>query len=250
MPLIFIFLIVFMKTKSLISPEPIHRFVLWNVGQGQWLTEITPDLCRHFDAGGEFGSFLSIKKKLLHHCAHKRNQLWLSHWDYDHFMNIPQLARHLPQLCYAYLPRTGQQKASVKKILKLNIRSCMHIQREAAPPSVWVPRKISPNKTNDSSAVFSIGPLLIPGDSPQSAEKIWSEELSLSEVSFLIAGHHGSQTSTGLQLLNRLQNLKLVLISARRKKYGHPHRSVLEKLQIKKTPVLLTEDWGHIWISL
>ena len=65
--------------------QKIHQGVLpfwivWNVGQGQWVSYIDIDKCYHFDAGGEFFD----KRKFQKHCKNKYNAFSFSHWDWDH----------------------------------------------------------------------------------------------------------------------------------------------------------------------
>lgn len=250
MHIILLFLIVLLKTKNLSIAQPDHWIVIWNVGQGQWVTEITANRCSHFDVGGEFGSFNRLKSSLLYHCALKKNDIRISHWDYDHFMNLPLLARSVPQLCYSYLPEIGTDKKSVQKMMALSIQKCHQETGKTSDIVEWIPHFQKKQQTNSSSAVFRTGSVLIPGDSPLSAEKKWATVLDLRSVQLLVAGHHGSKTSSGDHLLQHLPQLLMVFVSARKDKYGHPDREVLTRFALKKTPVLRTEDWGHLWISL
>lgn len=70
----------------------------------------------------------------------------------------------------------------------------------------------------------------------------------LKSVRVLALGHHGSRTSTSKDLLKELPNLKLAIASARKRRYGHPHRETVEALGKFKVPILSTEDWGNIVI--
>ena len=36
-----------------IAQETAKRLIVWNVGQGQWVTWVQDKVCLHFDAGGE-----------------------------------------------------------------------------------------------------------------------------------------------------------------------------------------------------
>ena len=102
---------------------------------------------------------------------------------------------------------------------------------------------------NDLSWVQFDSGFLLPGDSTKSAEKIWSNDFkNISETKVLVLGHHGSRTSTSAALLNKLPHLQMTIASARKARYGHPNTEVLQRLRIKKTPVLKTEDWGSIWL--
>lgn len=60
-------------------------------------------------------------------------------------------------------------------------------------------------KDNDLSSVFLVqNQFLIPGDSTEKAEKIWSLDPRLPLARVFILGHHGSSTSTSEILLEHL----------------------------------------------
>lgn len=238
-----IFMIIFFKIKTAETPEYINIWVAWDVGQGQWVTHILPDECHHFDIGGEPGSFKNVKKKLIYFCNKKMNKLSLSHWDYDHFMNIPLLSRTLPNICWENKPIYFNSKKTAQKILDLQISACSQKTRDL---NIWTP---STSKTsNESSLIFYSSYVLMTGDSPVQQEKIWASEFkSIPSTKVLILGHHGSRTSTGKFLLENLKSLNFSIASARYQKYKHPHREALSRLAEFNIPVLKTEDWGNIW---
>lgn len=239
----FTFFLIIFKISYANTPTYLNRWVVWNVGQGQWVTHILPDECRHYDVGGEFGSFQLIRKKLLFYCAEKNNIINISHWDYDHILNIPSFVRSTPEACWQNLPRVGQEKKSAKKILELNI---IHCPKDIPIITAWFPDNAK--DTNSSSGVFLDETVLTTGDSPIQKEKIWANELvGISSVRVLILGHHGSRTSTGKGLLDKLSNLKFTIASARYAKYKHPHTDTLKRIKQFQIPVLKTEDWGNIW---
>lgn len=245
----FIFLILTFKFKYAETPTYINTWVVWNVGQGAWVTHIEPGECRHYDVGGEFGSFRTIKKTLIFHCGYKVNRLNLSHWDYDHFLNIPSLAKSVPRLCWEYIPTFFRNKKSAEKVLNLNIPNCsIKDNLKDSFLKLWVPS--TAKDTNGSSTIFFEENVLMTGDSPIQQEKIWVREIEdLAFTRILILGHHGSRTSTGRDLLSHLPNLKFVVASARYAKYKHPHQDTLSRLSKFKIPVLKTEDWGNIWFE-
>ncbi len=237
------FLIVLFKLTLAEAPSAAEHWVIWNIGQGQWVTHITPDYCRHYDAGGEFGSFKKIKKSLVAGCGRKKNQLVLSHWDMDHFLNIPSLAKAIPDLCWLYKPVFAANKITAKKITSLNLPGC-------APAKLVFWQPPFARTTNDSSAVFSDSGILLPGDSPIPQEKIWVRQLQSAPLAkVLVLGHHGSRTSTGHELLSHLPALLFSVSSARYQRYRHPHPEVVRRLRDYRIPLLKTEDWGNLWLQ-
>lgn len=234
----------------LLSSSPLKNkgfenyWVVWNIGQGLWVTHATGDTCLHFDIGGELGRFRAIKLKLKKLCGEKRNHLILSHWDFDHYAHIPDLVKNLQRVCWQFKPELGGKKgALIQRILQLRIPYCVD---DSAAIKYWLPQ--NGKTTNDRSLVNYSQRFLLPGDSTKKAEKIWTKKLhGFQDTRVLILGHHGSRTSTSLALLDKIPQLKMAVASARQSRYGHPHREVLQRLANKKTPVLKTEDWGSIW---
>ena len=195
--------------------------------------------------GGEFKTFSRVKPHFLKLCAQKTNEIFLTHWDYDHILNLPQLARHSSKICWQIKPLIGAQKKMSQKIFHLSLPNCSTPQDLN---EIWHPLNFK--NTNDASIVFSHKNFLISGDSPKSQELVWSKQMNLQNVKVLILGHHGSKTSTSEHLLNSLPSLKMVVASARYQKYKHPHFKNVALLKQKRIPLLKTEDWGHLWFSL
>lgn len=214
----------------------LNSLVVWNVGQGQWITWVTNEGCRHFDFGGEF-----FPKKVMETCRNKQNQLALTHWDFDHLSFSSQVLRSFPNTCLLSLP-SGQHKIRSKlKHLKpctKNNKIKIHLASEDNPFT---------NSKNDQSSIFILmEQILITGDLGGDQERKRISKEMVKSIRVYLAGHHGSITSSSSSLLNKLNTLDQVLVSARERKYGHPHWKVLAKFRAKKTPVLRTEDWGHI----
>lgn len=231
------------KCAPLAFTERVDDWIVWNVGQGQWITHVQNDHCTHYDVGGEFGVFKNFQKKLQARCLQRQNRIVISHWDYDHYLHLPVLTRAVPRLCWFSKPKWIQSKKSVTQLHLLSLPICRDQLLNTWRPSHF-------KNLNASSSVVVEGPLLIPGDSPIAQEKIWRHQLKgLNHVKILILGHHGSSTSTGTDLLRTLPEIKMAISSARYAKYRHPHSRTLKRLKDFSIPVLRTEDWGHLHIN-
>ncbi len=230
----------------------VHPFVVvWDIGQGQWITIVTNNACLHFDMGGE--NRLPPVRSL---CLNKRNRVYFSHSDMDHIKFLPWGATHLPHLCDA-APPLDPMNARKKRLI-----ASVHLCRSPLNTNEVKIVEITPsinNKTfkghNDFSRVFVVyGPdraILIPGDSTATAERVWSKRLEqLPFVQILVAGHHGSRTSTSEALLRRLPDLKVSIASARKARYGHPNPEVVARLRAHGVPCLRTEIFGNIGLAL
>lgn len=239
-----ILLLITMKASPVSPALGLNLWVVWNIGQGQWVTHVINDECRHFDMGGEVGSFASIRGKILQLCGNRTNEILLSHWDLDHFSNIKAYAKAVPQLCWLSEPKERSNKVSVAVVLRLKLKPCMtqpHLK-------IWRPFKY--RSLNESSVVYQDEDFLMPGDSTTSQEKFWALQMkSLDQVKILVLGHHGSRTSSGSTLLRHLPHLRMAIASARLAKYHHPHTETLARLEQNRTPVIKTEDWGNLYFN-
>ncbi len=238
-----IFLLSFLKMNFAQAPGNENKWVLWNVGQGLWATHIRPFTCNHYDFGGEIGSFKRIREKLLANCAYKQNRLNLSHWHADHFVNLGYLIKAVPDICWESRPLFTPQTVSVRKILAYRIRKC---EADDFYNQSWAPLNFK--SVNESSSIFFDENVLLPGDSPKAQEKYWLKDLkNLEQTRVLVLGHHGSYTSSSRELIQKLRKLKFAIASARRSKYGHPHRITQQNFDLANVPILTTEHWGNIW---
>lgn len=234
------FLILFLS-PIVLGQMPVKKFIIWNIGQGQWTSLVQEGECQHFDAGGEFFPL----KNILATC-HSIQEFHLSHWDHDHINGLYRIFQS-PQICM-HLPLINKKLSPRKQLLINKFKQCNNKDSFV----IYRPRLHSSMSTNATSTVFQISnQILIPGDSPVSEERKWIPSIkSPQQVRILILGHHGSRTSTSLELLDALPNLKLAVSSARIKRFGHPHIEVLQKLKAKKIPILRTEEWGNIGFEL
>ena len=92
--LVIVFFLITFKLSSAQNLEFINIWVVWDIGQGQWVTHLTTEACLHFDIGGEIGSYKYIDHPLKKNCSDKKNILFLSHWDFDHYFNTTAVAKN------------------------------------------------------------------------------------------------------------------------------------------------------------
>lgn len=244
-PLILAIMIVLVTSKNTGQAER-DLFIVWNVGQGLWTTLVTQSYCAHFDIGGEY-----FPKKVVPYCAQKENLVYLSHGDWDHINLLRRLNQKVTKLCLAVRPTHPLSKSKTQFLKRF--KTCQNrssIDLNTIQGSVASQAIVKPS-ANDQSNVFLLNKkILLPGDSGQKAEKLWAGMLPQSPIHYLIAGHHGSRSSTSTYLLSRVNQLRMVIVSARKARYGHPHKKVLQRLKKTKASVLTTEAWNHIIIQL
>ncbi|MFP5519042.1 MAG: hypothetical protein ACLGGX_04015 [Bdellovibrionia bacterium] len=221
MPNLLVLLIILLHCSPLALDRYPHLLIVWNVGQGQWITYKDPQgFCWHIDSGGEF-----FPKASITNLCRRQNYLQFTHSDRDH-----NRFRWWIQNNLSWSQKKSQHLASSK------------ITHPKAHP------------LKNLSVLYSVKNwILIPGDNSIAAENLWLEQKTnwnLSLFRILILGHHGSRTSTGLHFLKKLDNLKLAIASSRFARHRHPHPETRSRLQKNKTPMLTTEQWGSVWIEI
>lgn len=224
------------------------QLIVWNIGQGQWVSVSLAQICVHFDMGGENAHWLEISRE----CGEKKNLAYFSHWDVDHLSFALPASKHLNSFCVAAMPR-GPCTSEKKRKAFSELRKCLNASPENIEQIFQLPdHEMNHFSSNDYSRVFEYNHwMLAQGDSPQRQEKNWIRDIHSPElIRVIILGHHGSRTSTSEALLAALPNLKMAIASARKSRYGHPHQEVLNRLKKFGIACLRTEYWGNIHIEL
>ncbi|MCB0411023.1 MAG: hypothetical protein KDD22_00760, partial [Bdellovibrionales bacterium] len=92
-----------------ISPSLPYQLIIWNVGQGQWVTLRMNSKCLHLDAGGEIFNWMAF----AHDCGGKQQQILFTHADWDHISFSRSLQKRFPLLCTwkEFEPREATKKA-------------------------------------------------------------------------------------------------------------------------------------------
>ena len=230
------------------------EFIVWNVGQGQWTTWIHNLTCHHFDMGGERNPTKIVLKK----CSGLKNEIYISHWDTDHFSFLPSYTRALSESCI-HPPFFGSIPQRLSKTLE-NLKTCVGLDSQIEQVFEGRPTKSQGTQQikNPNSQVFLIkkAGILIPGDSTQAEEKLWIPRIQplkgalKYDLKGWILGHHGSRSSTSLNSISHFSKIGWAVVSSRFKKYKHPHEKVVKLLNLKHIPLLKTEDWGHLHFLL
>ena len=70
----------------------------------------------------------------------------------------------------------------------------------------------------------------------------------LPRVEVLVAGHHGSATSTTQALLDVIQPETVVISVGKRNRYGHPAQETLERLALAGTDIYRTDLQGTVTV--
>lgn len=152
-----------------------------------------------------------LKHYFNHHGVHTLSQLFITHDDQDHSGGIEAL----------------QEAQFIKDIAQHKSSYCQ--------PHVCIQSLLNEtfDTSNEDSAIYLIQfatiKVLITGDAYHEQEKRLINMYHDLSTDILLAGHHGSRTSSHPDFLAHVQP-KLVVISAQHTVYGHPHSETLKTL--------------------
>jgi len=104
---------------------------------------------------------------------------------------------------------------------------------------------------NENSIVLKLShgetSFLLTGDAEDDQEAQLVERYGAQlQATILKAGHHGSKTSTGGQLLDTVRPQRVIISSAYDNQYGHPAEEVLQRLAERSIPAYWTATHGHV----
>ena len=96
-----------------------------------------------------------------------------------------------------------------------------------------------------SAAYFDV---LIPGDIVGQGEERLLSHTQVARVEVLVAGHHGSATSTTQPLLDEIQPETAIISVGKNNRYGHPAQETLERLALAGTNIYRTDLQGTVTV--
>lgn len=111
------------------------------------------------------------------------------------------------------------------------------------------------NKQNNYSCVVLIRyegiTMLIMGDAESKVEKYLLKNMLLpKDVDILVAGHHGSNTSSTWRFVEHVNPKHVIFSSGYKNSYGHPAQKVLERFKSRGTKIYTTGVDGQINIHI
>ncbi|QBZ82979.1 ComE operon protein 3 [Hydrogenovibrio crunogenus] len=224
-----------------VPPHEVKVTVL-DVGQGESIVFETENAVVVYDTGAKWsakmdGAKLAVLPYLKSQGHTQIDLLIVSHSDMDHAGGVATLLKEMPIRKMI----SGQSE-------KLN--ALHHTQRFSACQSgqawsfsgvqfrILAPRSDLPvaNNDNDASCVLKVengkGTALISGDLTRAVEQPLARQVgSLLQSDLLVAGHHGSRTSTSLIWLNTVHPKEVVFSSGFANRYHFPAKTVIQRLE-------------------
>jgi competence protein ComEC len=141
------------------------------------------------------------------------------------------------------------QVAESKRIKITTVNAGDQLSFKDHPFYVVSPQVLTESKNDDSLILWTeLGGLkwLFTGDGEIEGEKKLINMYPSLKVDVLKVGHHGSKGSTSEQLLDHIKPRVALVSAGLNNRYQHPHSEVLERLSVRKIPLLRTDQNGAI----
>lgn len=227
--------IVVLHRRSLISPAPLTVW-FFDVGQGDAIFIDSPEKDVLID-GGPSSVVVEKLTSVLPPWDHAIDTLVVTHPDGDHRNGLADVARRYEinevltsgQADGSAFAQT-MASAGVQRVIAAG--DVIELGGDVRLRAVWPEAGRTYADANAGSIVFLLEfgetSVVLTGDAGVDQEKIFLDDLS--HVDVLKAGHHGSNTSTGSELLSRITPDVVIISAGKDNQYGHPHQEVVARL--------------------
>ena len=230
-----------------------YRITVIDVGQGQCVLLQYEDQYYMVDCGGDSDEIAATEaaQLLISQGVFRLDGFIITHYDSDHAGGVEELLDIVPA-DKLYLPIWDEENR-YKDMLEQKYKSKIQwITEDVSLDSANITIFSSDVKeeSNESSLCILFQPkncdILITGDRSVSGEKALLEHANIPDLEILVAGHHGSSSSTSWDLLNATRP-EIVLISVGEgNTYGHPAKDTLDRLDLFGCTVYRTDLEGTI----
>lgn len=240
-----------------------------DVGQGLSVVLEVEGRTMIYDAGPRYGESYNAGDAIVQPFLRSRGNrtpdvIVISHEDTDHSGGFGSLADSFPSAQLIHGPGVSIEATKVDQpvLLQSEPLTCSSghhwywpVKSHEMQFSFLWPSITGPQAGNDSSCVLLISwsghSILLTGDITQVVEKklIESKILKESEVTLLIAPHHGSKSSSSFEFIQYTSPQHVVFSSGYKHHYGHPHEGVVARYKKAGTKIWSTADDGAVSFS-
>ena len=234
-----------------------------DVGQGQSILLSSGNACALVDCGSgnswyDAGGIAADHLLTMGHDT--LDYLILTHYDTDHVNGFESLlARLKVETLFVPAATGGNELEPIIRALAerygtvvQTIHTKETIPLNGAELTVFPPVGESEEDNESGLTVLASAgerKLLITGDMDAARERSLLEAYPLPQVEYLVAGHHGSKTSTSEDLLDALTP-EAVLISVGSNSYGHPTEETLRRVAERGCGIYRTDLQGTLHLPI
>ena len=231
-----------------------YRVTVFDVGEGQSILVQYAGRCYLIDCGGDSEQIAAdtVSHSLLSQGIKHLDGIIVTHYDKDHAGGIPNLLTSI-SVSTLYLPDVKDELGLRNVLSQINCEiewvSDITKIRYSDMLFTMIPGE---HETSDNERSMCIlcqienYDILVTGDRSTTGEKALLKKVSLPEVDVLVVGHHGSATSTSLELLEKVKPDVAVISVGKGNYFGHPADDLLYRLRLFECSILRTDRDGTI----
>ena len=235
-----------------------------DVGQGQSVLVRSGQFLCLVDCGGDsYDSAGDISADFLgDYGVGRLDLLVLTHFHADHANGVTQLLKRVQVDTLAIPPATGEEEPLRKEILSAAREQGVEVLEVGEDTLLTLDEKrtvqlyapLGAGETNEAglTCLVSNGDFdtLITGDMGADVEQQLLAHAALPDLEVLVAGHHGSKSSTSEQLLAATAPDYAFLSVGEHNSYGHPAQETLERLAAAGCRIYRTDLQGTITLRV
>lgn len=232
-----------------------YRMTVLDVGQGQCILLQSGNKRYLVDCGGDSdtGAADAAAELLLSQGVNTLDGLILTHYDSDHAGGVMPLLSRI-RVKTMYLPDIADDGIVRNTLTKVYEDKICWVRSNTVIGSDQMKLSLIPGKEHDDENESGMCILfqtencdiLITGDRNSTGERELLEQAEIPELEILIAGHHGSKSSTGFELLYATSPETVAISVGADNRYGHPAREMLNRLKLFGCEVRRTDKEGTI----
>ncbi|MBQ7566753.1 MAG: DNA internalization-related competence protein ComEC/Rec2 [Oscillospiraceae bacterium] len=229
-----------------------------DVGQGSCVIARRNGDTVVIDCGGDGDAGETAARFLLARGEKELDALVLTHFDADHVNGVAQLLSRV-DVKTVFVPEgtpISDQKTETLELLRETNANVVYVDDVISLPrcggsfTLYPPLSEGEGDNERGICVLcSCGgiDLLVTGDLPIVQEHALVTSYAIPDLEILIAGHHGSGSSTGEELLDRLRP-EVVVISVGDNAYGHPAPETIERITRFGATAYRTDQNGNLTV--
>ena len=227
---------------------PAVTVTVLDVGQGQSILLKTRGSSYLVDCGGDRQDYVAelAAETLLSQGIFRLDGLILTHFDRDHVGAADEFLSVIPA-DKIFLPPREDLPPDERLV---QVWSELPIHEKHMTLNLYGSE--SQASSNESGLCVLLDSeeydILITGDRSEEGEKLLLSNHRIPQVDCLIAGHHGAETSTGLELLRAARPETVIISAGRQNPYGHPSAKTLLRLKKFGCEIRRTDLEGTITI--
>ena len=227
------------------------RVTVLDVGQGQCILLQSDGRNYLVDCGSYSDSYAADQAAglLLSQGIAKLDGIILTHFDKDHIGGVANLITRISVSCI-YVPERQEDEEHYDFGMAEVITVETELVFSYGDSKITLIPSENATSSNESGLCILFQTencdTLITGDRTAAGERELLQQIELPELEVLVVGHHGSKTSTSLELLF-MTNPKVAIISVGADNpYGHPADAVLTRLRSTGCIIYRTDMQGTI----